>query len=90
MTYHLREKKKKKVRFQNLPNARWMKCLNIGEEFIKIAEENLDKYLNNLQSINVCFFKKKTKLETIKRFHYIKISHWQKIKRQVTNWENIL
>lgn len=42
-----------------MPNARLIKYLNVGAEFIKVAEENLGKYLNNLWSLNVCFFKKK-------------------------------
>ena len=33
---------KKKVRFPNLPNARWIKY--VEKEFIKVAEENIGKY----------------------------------------------
>lgn len=44
-----------KVRFPNLPNVSLIKYLNVEEELIKEAGENLGKYLNNLQSINVFF-----------------------------------
>lgn len=43
----------------NLSNARWIKYLNVEKEFIRVAEENIGKYLNNIRSTKcVCVFKK--------------------------------
>lgn len=50
----------KEVRVPHLPNARWIKYLNVEKEFIKVAEENTGKYLNNLASIKCFFFLKNT------------------------------
>lgn len=51
--------KKKNLKFPKLPNARWIKYLNVGKELIKVAQGNIGKYLNNLKNTK-CVFKKRT------------------------------
>ena len=55
-------KKQKHFRFQNLSNVKWVKYLNVGEEFIKITEENLNKYITT-SKVQMCVlfcFQKRT------------------------------
>lgn len=52
MVYYFGENK---VRFFNLLDVRLIKYLRVEEEFIKVVELNIGKYLNNFRSIKYVF-----------------------------------
>ena len=81
-------------------NSKWMKDLNVRQEFIKILEDNTGNTLFELGQSNFLQDKSTKAKETEAKMNYwdfIKIRHFctsketvNKTKRQPTEWEKIL
>ena len=102
-SYMKKRKRKKKLEHQLTPytkiNSRWIQCLNISCDTIKILEEDIGRKISDIPHSNIFTDmspKARDIKERINKWDLIKIKSFCmakensiKIKREPTIWENI-